>query len=154
MLKKAKSNNLVRKLKSKEYYDSRHNVKKSNMQEGDLVLMKRERKGKLLTKFETTPAKVIDIKGTAITISRNGSVYVRNMKDLKKISNKTDCESYDDISDNSEFEEIYEQNNSVGDLITSGSEGDDQNIEENGVLIQRPVRERRTPARYEHFIRY
>ena len=77
----------MKKEKHKEYYDNRNHVKENNIQVGDNVLMKNRKKGKLETRFEIQPCKVIKVKGTSITVAKNGKEYVRNSSEFKKLRN-------------------------------------------------------------------
>ena len=158
IVKNAKIINLKKKLKSKDYYDKRNNVKQSLIQEGDLVLMKQKKKGKYFTNFETTPVKVIKVNGTAITVFKNGSPFIRNVKDLKKISKDIEWKGNEDDSDFSEWEPTNElhNNRNIGNENDSEEEdirNNDPNLERN-IEPHRPIRERRSPVRYGDFVRH
>ena len=58
------------KAKAKVYYDKRHHTKPSDIKEGDLVLVKHERKNKLTSKFDPKPFRVTEIRGTKVIAER------------------------------------------------------------------------------------
>ena len=52
--------------------------------------MKQKKKGKLLTKFETTPAQVIKIRGSAVTMMRNGKELETQVNSRESTNQKQD----------------------------------------------------------------
>ena len=107
--------------------------------------MKQRKKGKYLTKFEAVPLRVIKVKGSAITIRKEGKEFTRNVSEMKKVNYPT-CTVIDE-----EFDEIYEgkqeQDSELEDsepedeyLASSESEESDKDI-----VLRRSSRVRRPP---------
>ena len=90
----AGSNQEVKRKKSRDYANARRHAKQSSFQVGDTVLVKKPKANKLSTNFDPLPYKIIEIKGTKITASRNGHDIVRNVSFFKKIAEKpaSDCD--------------------------------------------------------------
>ena len=79
------------KQKMKMYADKRANAKPSPIQEGDVVLLRQEKKNKLSTPFEGIPYTVFQKKGSMVTAERttDGRMVTRNTKDFKSCSPST-----------------------------------------------------------------
>ena len=90
----AGNNQKVKKGKSRDYANARRHAKQSSFQVGDTVLVKKPKANKLSTNFDPLPYKIIEIKGTKITASRNGHDIVRNVSFFKKIAKQpvSDCD--------------------------------------------------------------
>ena len=84
-LESAKNNDRIRKGKAKIYYDKRFKTKLSDIKEGDMVLLKQRGRNKLTTKFDITPHKVVERRGSAVILEKNGSQIMRNVSAVKKI---------------------------------------------------------------------
>jgi transposase InsO family protein len=80
------------KAKMKLYADKMRKAKSSEIQVGDAVLLKQRKQTKLSCRFDPIPFCVTRIKGTMITVMRNGKFVTRNASLLKKI---TPSKSYD-----------------------------------------------------------
>ena len=67
------------------YADKRANAKPSPNREGDIVLLRQEKKNKLSTLFEGIPYTVFQKKGSMVTAERttDGRMVTRNTKDFK-----------------------------------------------------------------------
>ena len=76
------------KSKMKSYADTKANAKKSNIHEGDLVLLHQEKRDKLSSPFETTPYSVVEKKGTMVIAERvsDSRTVARNTSDFKGYS--------------------------------------------------------------------
>ena len=61
---------LKKKSKMKTNADMKANAKKSNIQEGDLVLLCQEKRSKLSSPFETSPYSVVEKKETMVLAER------------------------------------------------------------------------------------
>ena len=70
---KAINNDSKRKEKMKQYGDKRNHAKNINLQIGDYVLVRQQKKNKLSTPFGKTPYRVTEIKGTMITATSEDS---------------------------------------------------------------------------------
>ena len=73
------------KQKMKEYADQRVQARESNINIGDAVLVRQKKKNKFTTKFDPSPYKVVEIKGTMLTGVRNEKYITRNISHFKKI---------------------------------------------------------------------
>ena len=74
------------KFKSKQYADASRNAKKSEVKQGDLVLMKQD-KNKLSTTFEPQLYKVKEKKGNQVVVSDSDNpakVLHRNTTEVKQ----------------------------------------------------------------------
>ena len=135
--KDARKNELTRKERNKEYADHRRNVKKSDIQMGDYVLVTQERKNKLTANFNPEPYKVIKKTGVEITAQRNnGHKITRNVAHFKKIK-KPENDTDDECSDYSETKPAENQRRD------NQPDGDEAGP-------RRSLRNRRPPERYGH----
>ena len=135
--KDARKNELIRKERNKEYADHRRNVKKRDIQMGDYVLVRQERKNKLTANFNPEPYKVIKKTGVEITAQRNnGHKITRNVAHFKKIK-KPENDTDDECSDYSETKPAENQRRD------NQPDGDEAGP-------RRSLRNRRPPERYGH----
>ena len=74
------------KAKMKLYTDKMRKAKPSEIQVGDIVMLKQKKQTKLSSKFDPVPFCVTRIKGTMITVTRNGRYVTRNASFLKKVN--------------------------------------------------------------------
>ena len=83
---------LWKQFKTKEYYDSSNKVKERNIQIGDDVLVKNDKKSnKLSVNYYPQPFKVTDKKGSMVELtSPEGIKYNRNSSFLRKLDNNND----------------------------------------------------------------
>jgi transposase InsO family protein len=73
------------KAKAKQYFDQNQGAKHSNVNMGDQVLMRQEKKSKLSTPFAPEPFTVVEKKGNSVVIENSGGAqYARNTTDVKK----------------------------------------------------------------------
>ena len=80
----AKKNDFMAKLKSKNYTDKRRHAKPHSFKIGDMVLIKQKQTNKLMTSFNEEYYKIIDIKGSMISVmSESGGIYARNASNIK-----------------------------------------------------------------------
>ena len=104
LMKEVRTTDAKKKEKYKTEYDKRKHVKPASIQQGDWVLIRRKKKGKLLTKFETTPVQVVRVRGSAITVLRNDKEVIRNSSEFKKIGKSTRIEHHSEYSESEENE--------------------------------------------------
>ena len=143
------------KRKAKEVYDAKGNVKRRNFEVGEYVLVKAQKKGKYTAKFETTPTKIIKIKGSAITVMRNGREITRNKCDIKKIGTSTNNQS-DQDSLSTDSEEEYEYVDGKAEQQESEQEESDADEPVAGkdcIIIRRSSRTRKPPEKLKLYIR-
>lgn len=63
------------KLKDKDYYDRKNRVKESNLDVGDKVLVRGEKKNKLSTEFNLEKCEIVERKGNTVTVkSKDGKI--------------------------------------------------------------------------------
>ena len=122
------------KAKAKIYYDKRQHTKPSDIKEGDLVLVKQERKTKLTSKFDPKPYRVIEIRGTKATAERQEPQITRNISFFKKFYN-----SFDPTADSETNED---------DTIQADNNIQNETEPEANVAHQYPMRSRRMPIYY------
>ena len=81
----ARDKDSVAKQKGKDYADNRRNAQESGLPRGDQVLLKLNRSSKLDTPFHPEPYRVVDKRGSEVTIqSSTGERYRRNVTHVKK----------------------------------------------------------------------
>lgn len=73
-----------RKEKGKVYSDRKRNARDNDIQTGDKVLLRQNRRDKLDTKFGHEPFTVKGKYGNSVTIEKNGVQYKRNITHVKK----------------------------------------------------------------------
>jgi hypothetical protein len=81
---KAEAENAKVEARNEKYYNKKK-MKKSEVKEGDWVLVKQRKTNKLSTNFNTTPMKVTRVKGSSISLQKGRKEMVRNINDLKVI---------------------------------------------------------------------
>ena len=164
-MKKARKINEEKKRKSKEYYDKKRNVRKTEIDVGEYVLLKERKKGKYLTKFEPSPAKVIKVRGSAITVVRDEKPVTRNISEVKKIKIEESSSEEEEYSEEESSEEKESESQSENEADNEGSETEDlenqgEQREENkkkeeNLELRRSSRstQNKTPERFKIFIR-
>ena len=127
------------KRKMKMYADNHSNVKNSNFQLDDTVLVKQKKVNKLTPPFDPNPMIIIAIKGSMITAKsrKTNKEITRNSSFFKKIN---DCQD-------TEFEIFDEEDNSE---IVDNVVGENRRViptaDENTLVPRRnPIRERNRP---------
>ena len=74
-----------RKLREKEYADSKRHATTSDITEGDLILLRQNRENKLSPTFEPEPYRVVEKNGNAVVIENSaGQSKMRNAGHMKK----------------------------------------------------------------------
>jgi hypothetical protein len=82
---KIRDRDMEKKEKGKMYTDARRNAQESDLQEGDLVLMKQKKIDKLSTNFSPSPMKIVSKGGNGVLVeSPEGVRYRRNVTNLRK----------------------------------------------------------------------
>eukprot|EP00795_Rhopilema_esculentum_P004247 gene4247-20438_t len=88
------------------YANKRRKARKSNLQVGDTVLVRQQKKDKLTTRFSKTPYKVVNRKGTQITTEDSSHRRVtRNVSFFKKLTN-----NYQKRAQMSDSEDVNQSN--------------------------------------------
>ena len=70
---------------SKAYQDKKRNTKPSSLALGDTVLIRQQKRNKLTPYYNPRPYKIVGVKGSMVTASRDGKTIVRNSSFFKKI---------------------------------------------------------------------
>ena len=83
------------KLKGKVYADAKRQAKQSNINKGDLFILKQDRENKLSETFSTNQYKVIEKKGNELTVQgEDGEVYRRNTSFVKPVIPADESDSH------------------------------------------------------------
>ena len=103
------------KRKMKDYADSKIRAKHSEIDKGDMVLVRQPKSNKMSTKFNPLPYRVTQRCGNRITAFRNGKYVTRNSSFFKKLSHpecngSSDLNNENDYSSDSDVSEAAEQN--------------------------------------------
>ncbi len=102
--KEARRNEIKSQNYHTEYANQRRNAKESSITVGDTVLVKKQRRNKLTSRFNKTPYLVVERKGTQITAENSQKHRVtRNISHFKRFNNfsvRTDESEMDSDSDN------------------------------------------------------
>ena len=140
--KEARENEKKSQAYHKSYADNRRNVKDSDIEVGDTVLVKQKRKDKFSSRFSKTPYVVIYRRGTQIIAENDQKHRVkRNVSHFKKFE-KTE-ERPDEIESELDEDFIGNYNNEL--------ERESEQEEQSEQTVNRwPKRERRPPVRYGH----
>ena len=93
--------------KMKQYADTRRRAKRSNITNGDAVLIRQSKHNKFTTQYDPRPFKVVRIKGSMITAYRDGKYLTRNISQCREVgkieqieNDDTDSIDMDDEQDN------------------------------------------------------
>ncbi|XP_061759305.1 uncharacterized protein K02A2.6-like [Nerophis ophidion] len=104
-----------RKTKMKLYADERRNAVHSQLKQGDVVLIRQRRTGKMVTPFNPKPYKVISVKGTMVTAKRHGHEVTRHrsLYKLRKhepsVPLNCDSDSSEDDDEDSTGYQVHDQ---------------------------------------------
>ena len=148
--------------KGKLYADEKRCARKSDVKEGDTVLLRQEWKHKLTQTCRPEPYCVLDKSGNSVVVeSPNGVQYKRDSTHVKKLlewSNASECEmSLPPPISNSSTE--YQAQPSVNKSDEHSGETHTQTVvgsaaEPNSIkdIACRPIRSRTIPARFKDFV--
>lgn len=104
------------KQKMKEHADKRAQAQDPEIEIGDTVLVRQKKKNKLSTKFDPSPYKVVEVKGTMVTAVRNEKYITRNISQFKSIRPSVRAPAGDD-SDDSDLSDIEETDETPPDPV-------------------------------------
>ena len=142
------------------YADKRANAKPSPIQEGDMVLLRQEKKNKLSTPFEGIPYTVFQKKGSMVTAERttDGIMVTRKTKDFKSCPSSTKQTTQATLSDKADDAivaekspsgvDVAEQTSEMPQPISVASSPHPPSAEE----PRYPRRERHKPARFKDYL--
>ena len=132
--------------KMKTYADGRNNHKASTIQIGDMVLVRQKRKNKLSSRYHPEPVRIIQRKGSMVTVEKpDGSTLTRNIFHVKKIS-KEATNRWKNVPEESEEEDSE-------DIPEDNPDGQNKSPEQQ-VQIRRPARERQPPSYLGDYVVY
>ena len=96
-----------KKSQAKQYSDKTRYVKTSNIQVGDAVLVRNERKGKLEPKYDPQPHTGVVKNGTTVTASRDNPrlLITRNISFFKRLKTKGKNNKEDEMEGDDELTE-------------------------------------------------
>ena len=96
--------------KMKMYADTKARAKTSTIKVGDIVLV-RQQKHKLSTRFDLIPFQVVRLNGTMATARRNGKYITRNVSHFKVIN--TERQGDDDEEEEDDLVSIPNSNSNT-----------------------------------------
>ena len=119
--------------------DERNHTKPCHIQIKNSVLRKTDRKeNKLTPAYEANHYTVTNKKGNMITVTNENGLVTRNPSKFKKVNRPSICTSIDELED--EEEQISERKSL------------NQEKEPLSRIVQRPVREKRTPTYLQDYV--
>ncbi|VDI40241.1 Hypothetical predicted protein [Mytilus galloprovincialis] len=142
----ARQNDESEKCKMKKQFDERNHAKPSNIEIGNYVLRKTDRKeNKLTPAYEPNPYNVMNKKGSMITATNGEKVVTRNSSKFKKV-NRPPIHNDDEIEE--QFENIIPSN--IQDQPPSSGTEQQSTIPQQS---ERPVRQKHVPKYLEDYVR-
>ena len=141
-----------KKMKIKDYADLRRNAKENSLAEGDKVLLRQQRVNKWSTPFESQPYEVINKHGNSVVIeSPEGVQYKRNSTHVKQYQERDPAVRQDAPETQVTAQIPLRASDDRGDQGSNEvkEKNDDEKEEE---VVQRPMRTRRMPKRFEDYV--
>ena len=83
----------------KVYADTKRRAQPSQIKVGDVVLLRQKKTSKFSTKFDPSPFHVVKMKGTMVTVTRNGKYLARYVSLLKKVNGQNFPEESEEFTD-------------------------------------------------------
>ncbi|CAG2219938.1 unnamed protein product [Mytilus edulis] len=145
----ARQNDESEKCKMKKQFDERNHAKPSNIEIGNYVLRKTDRKeNKLTPAYEPNPYNVINKKGSMITVTNGEKVVTRNSSKFKKVNRPPIRTATDEIEE--QFENICDTipSNIQDQPPSSGTEQQSTTPQQS----ERPVRQKHVPKYLEDYV--
>ena len=145
----ARENEQKSKEYNKSYGDTNRKCVRQEIKVGEEVLLKQQRKNKLMTRYSPLSCKVINVTGSEVTVvTQNGKFVSRNKSYFKRVP-RTLSDDDDDDDESAEMElntqmndqEIVNPNTFEENEIRDGQLDESENL-------RRSVRQRRQPDRY------
>jgi hypothetical protein len=136
----ARQNDETAKYTMKRQFDERNRIKPCDIQIGNSVLRKTDRKEiKLTPAYEPKPYTVTNKKGNMITVTNGNGLVTRKSSKFKKENCPSICTTIDELED--EEEKISE------------TKSLNQEKEPPSQIVQRPVREKHAPKYLQDYVR-
>jgi hypothetical protein len=116
--------------------------------------MKQERENKLSTAFHPKPLTVLDKQGNSLLLeSDQGVTYKRNITHVKKFEKSYERNIEERDQRDNIVEEVNQDVSIQGHTDVDSVEIDSEKADDN-ISAERPVRNRRTPAKFNDFVMY
>ncbi len=96
----------LKKDRMKHYADKRRNASHSELKEGDVVLIRQKKTGKLTTPFNPNPYKVITVKGMMVTAQRHDHTITRHRSHFKLLKHELEVPLSTGDNDNSDDDSV------------------------------------------------
>jgi hypothetical protein len=127
----------------KTYADQQRHSKPSKIEEGNAVLVRSQKRGKLQTPFQPAPYRVLKKKGSMITAQRGAHRVTRNSSHFKKVNVETrsDCDQFENI----EFSDDESICDDAEQASTIPSNTETEEIENGDQMLRRSSRVRMPP---------
>ena len=148
--------------KGKLYADEKRRARESDVKEGDMVLLRQERKNKLTPTFRPEPYLVLDKTGNSVVVeSPDGVQYKRNSTHVKKFLERSNMPESQilaspptsDISTEHQLQPSVngsEEHSEETRTQTAAGNTAEPDLSEN--IVPRPVRSRKLPERFKDFV--
>ena len=132
--------------KSKLYADDRRNAKMSNVDLGDVVLVKQDKLNKFSTTFKSDPHTVVKKSGNQVVVeAEDGTQYYRNTSHVKKYFGRPEP------TEESRKDPVPEKTTNVGPDEARQDADPVQEVERSPMML-RQRREKRVPEKWKDFI--
>jgi hypothetical protein len=136
------------------YADEKRKAVPSTLKTGDQVFRKQERENKLSTTFNPKPLTVLDTQGHSLLLeSDQGVTYKRNITHVKKFEKSYERNIEERDQRDNIVEEVNKDASIQGHTDVDSAEIDSEKADDD-ISAERPVRNRRTPAKFNYFVMY
>ena len=137
--------------KMKLYADKERHSKSSKLEEGNVVLVRNQKRGKLQAPFQPTPYRVTRKKGSMITAQRGDHQVTRNSSHFKKVNLKIrPAESDHETGESSGDESLFEK--CSGQHTTSTQSNNEIPVTSNEQVLRRSSRSRVPPGYLSDYV--
>ena len=126
-----KEKDSIAEAKMKTHADEKSRATSSEIVVGDIVLVRQTKENKLSTRYNSKPYKVVEQRGSRVTVLSNGHNITRNISFFKKIAGKID-DDVDIVTGTDYFDQ------DIGNLLAAKGENN----------ARYPVRKRQPVERY------
>ncbi|KAL5018211.1 hypothetical protein ScPMuIL_003933 [Solemya velum] len=145
------------KQRMKNYADSKNHAKESQLELGDHVLVKTERRNKLSTPFSPVKYEIVKTKGSLVTAKRGSDLITRNSSFFKKVGEENGPIEVEEEPIDPDLDEIVLSDNG-GSLIAPNDERLPNPLADvpkrTSTPMKRPVREKKAPVRMKDYVVY
>lgn len=145
------------KQRMKNYADSKNHAKESQLELGDHVLVKTERRNKLSTPFSPVKYEIVKTKGSLVTAKRGSHLITRNSSFFKKVGEENGPIEVEEEPIDPDLDEIVLSDNG-GSPIAPNDERLPNPLADvpkrTSTPMKRPVREKKAPVRMKDYVVY